>query len=283
MTLSRVDHQVVEAGLRCCRFRAGRSGLHRGPLHVSLGDSWSTFWMRGGKSVGDQDGGPGMPGLWRRVTSRDSPVPRLEFDVPTGSLVDAALAGGQQDPREQAAPPPLAALVQWVCSCRDGSVDTQWKPPEQESTRAELAPGNLALQSGPLLLQGSVIQAPGRFALRFPLAVFRLEALDPCREQWLEESVRASTRQWRMVRVGREKRPESVLTLLVEVDLSGCPHGLFDSLVRSGVAAARWVASWLLWPVRSLTDPDLAGEVWDHLTERVQPAERRSPSCPMDP
>ena len=107
---------------------------------------------------------------------------------------------------------------------------------------------------------------PMAFAsIRFSLATFPFEALCDSRRAWLREVLASASRLWRMTRVGVKADSRGQESVVTEVDLSGAPDALLEPLWLSGLAAARWVSSWLLLSVRSLCDPDLDGEVWEVL------------------
>ena len=263
MTTSAYHRKLVESALKSCRFRPARKGLRRGSLHVTFtGDSeWCTFSMRSKTPAAYREGGLGRPGLWQPVLPSGSKpsgskARRWELHLPVAVISSAV------DPQDGEEDGVLEAAIDWMRKSHAGDTQEAWAPPEAETVLAGVRPEALTVQSGPRLLQGSVVRSPGRLSLRFPVASYQPDALSAARRAWLREVLTSAGSLWRMARVGQEESAGGQLSVVTEVDLSGAPSALLGPLLSTGLAAARWVSSWLLWPVRSLTDPDLDGEVW---------------------
>ena len=76
-----------------------------------------------------------------------------------------------------------------------------------------------------------------------------------------------------MVRVGFGAPAAAVLA---EVDLSGCPPEVVESVFRAGLAALRWVVEWLARPADFLADAAVPSRALEVFPARADgPAERR--------
>jgi hypothetical protein len=108
-----------------------------------------------------------------------------------------------------------------------------------------------------VLRQGELIHQPNRLAVRFPIVQRVPDDLPPRRREWLREVLIDGQNRWRMVRIGLAEEAGSSAAL-AEVDLSGCPHGLLESLFAAGLGALRWVVGWLVEAADFLVDGSVA-------------------------
>lgn len=127
--------------------------------------------------------------------------------------------------------------------------------------------GELTVQQGKRLRQGTLDCSDERLALSFPV----LDSIPPdlagTRFQWLGEVLADAQDTWRMVRIGLAEEGEGRRTARAEVDMTGAPPVLLEGLCRSALAGLRWVVQWLLDPAELLADTTCRCEA----LERVQP------------
>jgi hypothetical protein len=262
------------AGLASLGFRGGPARLRSGGLVALVAGDWCTFrWRRfpGDPPAGARPGDEiGKPGLWKWLPP---PAPGggrravREFHLPLAAFLPDDGEGFRDS---------LAAAIHWVEATAGGTLPAGWTAPPANETASWARAGRLTVQSRPFAVQGELVREPGRLALRFPLLPAVPAGLADSRRAWLEEVIVAARRRWRLVRVGWTSGAAAGPALAAEVDLSGAPPEACEPLAWIAADALRWAVSWLVVPVRFLSDPDLACEAWEVPPERAWPAERSS-------
>jgi hypothetical protein len=138
-----------------------------------------------------------------------------------------------------------------------------WHPPSVEKLDALLPPDSLTVQSGGVVLQGSVHRDAGRLALSIPLCSSIPGPISSAHRHWLRELLLDGQNTWRMVRLCWDERTESSSPPVqgvactvpwAEVDMTGAPALLLDALVPAALAAIRWVVVWMAHSADFLAD-----------------------------
>jgi hypothetical protein len=200
------------------------------------------------------------PGLWKLVRSGDGV--RRVFEMPPPKHAPA-------DDGDEPADPALACLS-WALATAAGKLPDGWQPPPRHEVEAWLPANGLTVQAGSLVRQGELVHRPERLALRFPILTTIPADLPAARRGWLEEVLQEGQDRWRLVRVGLAGE-----AAWAEVDLSGCPGPVLESLFRAGLGALRWVVEWLAGTAAFLADPAVGCRALEVCPVRALPAERR--------
>ncbi len=218
----------------------------------------------------------GRPGLWKLGAPTRDGLPLQVFEVP--------LVG----PLGQRRATDVEQVVSWARTCLAAGrskisppapgdrLPSEWSPPSREELEALVPAARRTLGVGPFSTRGVLVRAPHRLALRFDLfgaARPDLSTLSAPRRAWLE-AVLAQACTWRLVRVGRLPPGGDASPLVAEVDLTGAPHALIETLLPFALDALCCVCSWLLLSVRFLCDPDRACTIWEVPPEQHPAAER---------
>jgi hypothetical protein len=217
------------------------------PLHV-LRAAGSEGWEETGEGVGQ--------------TAVDAVDSFAETDLggPGSAFADGPFADG------------LRAAVSWaLTTCKDeephipagiqtgqgasapGQAD--WCPPSAQRLDALLPPGSLTVQTGGIVLQGSVHREAERLALKIPLCSSIPEPISSSRRHWFRELLLDGQNSWRMVRLCWDEKDDSGRSVpWVEVDLTGAPTQLLEPLIPAALAAIRWVVAWMAHSADFLAD-----------------------------
>lgn len=252
--------QACGASLEALGFRRSRnrSSYRRNGLSIAPQHGWLTVRAKAEKGADPLWGQSGKPGLWKTVAKKDRKGHRREFDLPLGVLAGPPIwTGDDQPPRS-----PLEACLEWVTATAGGGLPDGWECPPREQIESWIPHQGLTLRSGPFVRQGSLVYAPNRLALWFPIVNELSDEISEARRSWLREVLCDGQNRWRMVRVGfsgAARRP----AVGAEVDLSGAPVPVLEDLFRAGLDALRWVVSWLIWSVGLLADARVSCRVWE--------------------
>jgi hypothetical protein len=247
---SRLHAQLAGAGFS--RGRPGGEFRCNGAL-LRVEGGW--FTVRAAQRAAAADpfqGQLGQPGLWKWARDGDGGAMRV-FDVPP-------LPEGDSDGEDGRAP--LTACLEWAVATSHGRAPEGWRPPPRAEVERWASAAALTVHAGPLVRQAALVHEAGRLALTCPVLPRVAEALPAARRAWLRELLLEAQDRWRMVRVGFGAPAAAVLA---EVDLSGCPPEVVESVFRAGLAALRWVVEWLARPADFLADaaqPSRAVEVF---------------------
>ena len=211
------------------------------PTHplFTLEDGWSVLHAAAPADA-DPLGGVKEPGLWRYVGgTAGKPVERV-FELPP--LPDV------EDDGESSADDLLAECRAWAL---DG-VPVGWQPPERDEVESWLPPGGLAIRAGAHARQAALVHEPGRLALTCPILTNIPAGLSAARRGWLRAVLLDGQNRWRLVRVCLTDS-----AALAEIDFSGAPPAIVESLFRTGLGALRWVVAWLVESAAFLADPSV--------------------------
>ena len=237
---------TIQSRLENLGFRpVGCNSAARGALQVHFCPDWCTLTRK----PSSEDGSP-PAGLWKRVRTNRSQA--VAFDLPA-SLVD----GNDLDESEF---DPLPALLKWAESTQHPQGMDHWEPPCREDVQNWLGKDALTVQDGPHIVQGTLIHAPHRLAIRFPVIRLSQSALSAPRRAWVARVLDDAQNRWRMVRAGIDSATEEAA---VEIDLSGAPHQSLSELIQVSRDALRWVVKWTVWPITFLSDPGVQCAAWE--------------------
>ncbi len=249
----RLHAQLVKAGFS--RARPGEEFRCNGVLLRDEG-GWSVVRSAKPAAAADSlDGQLGQPGLWKWVSGADGPL--RVFDLPP------LPADPDSDSEEE--PAPLTACLDWAITTSHGGLPDGWQPPPRAEVDAWAPPLALTVPAGALVRQATVLHGPGRLAITCPVLTRVPEALPEARRAWLRELLVEAQDRWRMVRLGF-----AGAAVLAEVDLSGCPPQVVESVFRAGLAALRWVVEWLARPADFLADAALPSRALEVFPARAE-------------
>ena len=260
MELNLRSPRELQTALEASGYRRARrgKGYRRNGLCVTFDQRWVTVGAKAEPEADVLEGQRGRPGLWKTVTRQRPKRARREFHLPLSMILDG---DAWADDGEEATDP-LRACLDWAAATAGGDVPPGWNSPPREEVESWIPRRGLVIQSGPLLRQGSLIHAPNRLGLSFPIADELSEAISPARRQWLRRVLADAENRWRMVRIGMDAG-EGEPAVCAEVDLTGAPHFVLEGLLRVGLDALKWVVLWSLWSVVFLCDAGVTCRAWE--------------------
>ena len=111
------------------------------------------------------------------VAPRGAQRARREFHVPL-ALIEGGDAWSDGRPDDAG---PLQACLDWAAATAGGDVPPKWASPPREQVEAWVPSGGMAIQSGPLLRQGTLEYASNRLGLAIPIATEVSAEISPAR------------------------------------------------------------------------------------------------------
>lgn len=204
-------------------------------------------WLRVESSRASREPCPGAgmlgrPGLWRPRPLDEDRYARV-FELPATVFAD-----GEEE--EADFPSGLcAACLSWAVATARGLPPADWSAPPLEQVRACIPEGALTVRAGAIVREGEIEHSGQRLAIRCPILLSIPDDLPAPRRHWLLASVLQAQRLWRLVRVGID---ESTSALMGEVDLTGAPECVLESLLPVAVDSLRWVVSWAAKPAAAI-------------------------------
>jgi hypothetical protein len=222
---------------------SGTQIYYRGDTVFMIENDWGVLrseWHRASESDAASKpllGQLGKPGLWKSHLDRESGKSQSVFELPPPVL--AAV-----DPRRQGdeGAQNFRATIAWGLETARGEPIAAWELPARHLVESCLPGGSLTFQAGPIPRQGSLVHEPGRLALQCPVLPRVPADLPVHRRQWLDELLLDGHNHWKMVRIGKTQDN----AVLAEVDLSGVPEFLLESLLRTGREALRYAVEGLV-------------------------------------
>jgi hypothetical protein len=218
-----------------------------------------TLKARGGWLTLSADGGPrelwrgsgmlGRPGLWKPAAG-DNGDQAFAFDLPLASLIDRL---GEGDDGDVDTPDAVGALVRWALRTRPGAAMPRWQPPPADHVSSFVGAADLSLRCGPYIQQIAVALHEGRLSLGAPICRLGEQMAGP-RRRWLDRLL-ADCEGIRMVRVGVRESGAAEPALEAEIDLSGVPSEVLESLLSIAVDALRACFSLLAATAAVICDP----------------------------
>lgn len=234
---------LTELGFTADRRRAGYR--LNGTLFTTV-KGWPT--LQSSKPITDGDplrGQLDRPGLWRMVRFEGLTYRLFEMPPVPAVVVD-------EDDERSARPDAMSCLT-WALMTAHGTLPGGWQPPPRDEVESWMSRDALTVSVGSALRQGELIHRADRLALRFPIVPRIPATLSPARRGWLEELLTDAQDRWRLVRIGLSGSGSE--TAWAEVDLTGCPGPVLESLFRASLGALRWVVEWLAGSADFLVDP----------------------------
>jgi hypothetical protein len=238
---------------------ADRDGVYRlDGVCLRMERGWPTLTTVRTEARGDPlRGRLGRPGLWKSVVvgaGRRASVQQV-WELPPAVLRDLAEdADEEQGDGDGSA---FHAALAWALATADGQAPAGWRAPPREELEAAMPPGALTVRKGSLVRQGSLLWAPNRVALVFPVLARVPPDLPGARREWLEALLADAQTQWRLVRLGVAAE-EGASSVQAEVDLSGAPLPLMEGLLKNSLSALQWVVQWLIRSADFLADARVA-------------------------
>jgi hypothetical protein len=245
---------LCAAGFKCRRDGSYR----RGPITATRDGIWHTLRAKASRRE-RADGLLGQPGLWKLVRNADGRCERV-FDLPQVDDLPDDAAWADAPDGEDRGESALSLMLEWAAATADGLVPTNWQPPPAETVRRWAAPADLSVRNGGIVRQVEIIVESDRLALRCRVVGVPAE-LPPQRRAWLDRLALDANDRWRLVRLGWDgdgsdsSDSSGSSNLIAEVDLTGCPAGVLESVFRAALAALRLVVGWLVRAADFLADP----------------------------
>jgi hypothetical protein len=199
----------------------------------------------------------GKPGLWKLTRTKSPQVLRRQFHLPLAVLQPDDGSLGDSEPTDT-----LRDCIEWALVTSRGEPSSGWVPPRREEVEAWIPEKGLIVQSGPFVRQGRLVYEPDRLAIQFPIVSELPPALAEARVRMLREVLIDAQNRWRLVRMGLSVASERQ-AVEAEVDLSGAPLAVLESLFRISLDALRWVVQWLIWSAMLLADPRVECRSWE--------------------
>jgi hypothetical protein len=206
----------------------------------------------------------GTPGPWKHITESDGSV-RKHFELPRVAL--DSVVGADVDGEAETT---CADWLWWALATDQGGIPAGWQPPERAEIDTWMSPASLTIQCGPIVRQGQLLYGPDKLALRFPILAGSPTGLSEARRLWLRDVLLEAQDRWRMVRIGLSETGADA-----EIDLTGVPPEMAESLFKTSLDALRWVVEWLALSAAFLADPRVECQAWEVRPLRAAPAERR--------
>ena len=238
-------------------------------MSLTVRHGWLTLSAAGDTGAGAGDTGmPGMlgqAGLWKTAVDGRGDQTRT-FDVPRAALLEG-LGEGPDDELDTA--DAVGAIVRWAMETRPGSVMPPWQPPPAAQIDSIVPEAARSLRCGPHLQRVAVVaQAQeGRLALRAPICRAG-EQIAAARRQWLARLL-ADGSEIRMVRVGVQDPGSGTALVEAEIDLSGAPAGILETMLPIALDALRACFSQLAVTAAVICDPQCRSRVLEQQPSEV--------------
>lgn len=236
------------AALQGLDVESGDGTTRRGAGNVSFGldNGWGRFETRRSTHGDVLSNQLGRPALWKLRSGDDGSGTRSVFEIPPTVLPGPGSAAERYE-----------ALARWALSTANGKPDGSWEPPARDEIERRLPELALTLQVGSIAVQGTMTHEPGRLAFGFPIVERIPDDLPAPRMAWLRALLIDGQDCWRLVRIGLTADGAA----RAEVDLSGAPNDVIETLVPIGLDSLRLVVSSLVEPAEFLvhrTESDAA-------------------------
>jgi len=189
----------------------------------------------------------GRAGLWKCTTEGNES--RCRFDLPPEAVLP------EDDGYDEAAPAAWEAALAWAMATADGRTPEGWHAPLLEDLGQPTT--EIIVQHDRFVRHGRLVRSDHALTLRVPILGRPRTDLPESRKEYLDELLIDAQNRWRMVRVGLDSPDASVEA---EVNLSGAPHAVMETLVRTAKDALCWFVIWLVGSVDLLADPAVASE-----------------------
>ncbi|MFI5382205.1 MAG: hypothetical protein ACHRHE_23155 [Tepidisphaerales bacterium] len=240
--------------------RAPAGGFRLGDLGLRLNKPWLTLQLPLAPvdSADPLLGWLKRPGLWKFARTPNGLARR--FDLPVDAVLLAADDGDSSDV--------LQSVVGWAIATSAADVsEYRHHGLEARATMAGLRctanhgqdarATDLVLQHDRYICRGAIINGGRRLAMRMPILRRFRGDLGESRKAWLRELLADAQDRCPMVRLGLDSADAAVDAV---VDLTGCPSGLIESVIRTGRDALCWTVAWLVSSVDLLADPSVVSE-----------------------
>jgi len=231
-------------------------------IRLTADGHWLTLETEGAGGSNDPLDCSGLVGLWKPAGEGDGL--RRRFELPF-----SAIGGGRPGPSGETGSD-LAEAVQWALATVDGDVPSGWAPPSPR--QPHLIDGDLVItaEQGRLVRRGRASLGPDKLVLRVPIVARAAADLDEARRAWLRELLVDAQGRWRMVRIHMSEG------VTAEIDLTGAPHQLVETLVEAGRAILRGVGQWLVGPADLIADDSIVSKALQIRPSRVSSTRERS-------
>jgi hypothetical protein len=194
----------------------------------------------------------GRPGLWKHIA--EGQTGRRVFEFPANAVCRDDEAEWSDDPT----PARLDAFLAWALASEKDGVPPGWQAPERTLVESWMHPGDLTVQTGPIVRQGELILTPERWAIRFLIQPVVPADLPFARRDWLRAVLSDAQTRWRLVRLGFASEGEN-LAVACEVNLTGSPAS--ENLFLAGLDGVRHVVRALVETCEVLCDATIASQL----------------------
>jgi hypothetical protein len=185
----------------------------------------------------------GRRGLWRAVR-REEGIDTTFACPPLSRLVGI---------QEETSLSGEAAVREWACATANDDLPDAWSAPVRTAVEDWFDADRLSVRAGAHIAKGELECGPERLRLRFPDLVRLDPRLPESRQAWVRALCLDAQSRWHLVRFGVvEER------VCAEVDLSGAPPVLAESLVGWALEALVFSVGWALPAFALVADPDVS-------------------------
>jgi hypothetical protein len=234
-------------------FTPAASAYRRGEFRLETGPDW---WMLSApceQNGPDATGNVGQPGLWKPV-GRPGGLDKV-FGIPLrGFPAEDTLD------LETGEPGVMEQTLAWALATAGALPPPAWKAPDLATVQTWFPRDRLTVVAGGLVQQGELICDADRLALRFPNLARLPDDLPPSRLAWLETLFEGARNRWQLVRVGC-LADDAGTAAVAEVDLTGAPPAILETLFAHSLDALRWTVQWLGESADWLADVTVASEL----------------------
>jgi len=258
-SLASTPAAALREALHPLGFTAAAGGYERHHLRIEPGPGWWYFTRLHAESSFDDAGldSLGQPGLWKWLEVDGTYRRSLVLPAAVFSEEQDAATWDLNEPR-----PVLEQVLRWAETTMEGQVPEAWKAPERAVVESWFSRDKLTVVAGDLLCQGELIWEPARLALRFQVLPQISPDLPPARLAWLRELLKETHHRWHLVRCGFAQEAGSATSAaMVEVDLTGAPPPVNETLFATSLEALRGAVQWLGEPADWLADPTVVSEL----------------------
>lgn len=190
-----------------------------------------------------------QPGFWKYVVEYD--VLKIRFDLPPGIL-----SLSKENDSDKTRTSAFEAALTWAISTADRELNN-WSVLSLEDIN--LPEEELIVQYDQFIRRGYRVCEDNVLALRFPILDQIPVKLETSRRNMLHAVLLDAQNRWRMVRFRMVSQQGPVEA---EVDFSGVPSLLIESMLRTGLDALRECVKWLVASVDVLVNPKLKSNIF---------------------
>tara|TARA_R110002096_G_scaffold24760_26_gene78053 strand:+ start:674 stop:1489 length:816 start_codon:yes stop_codon:yes gene_type:complete len=238
-TTAQAPHPLTEAArrtrtLEAVGFKKSGNDFKKGRTSFSNRKGWLTLRSTFPKTAEPTEGKLGKPGLWKKTPTTPA---KQHFTLPETILANNRAASPDDDD------PTLRACVDWALATRNGRPPKAPQLPSAEDVENWL--GSRTIQIGDIVRQIEVNHLESQFSLRVTIVNDIPRERTPGTE-WLAGLIEDAQEQWKLARIEFTNQDDDHDVAIAEIDLTGAPSPILESLFLTSVDTLRWIAASLV-------------------------------------